>query len=381
VQSNRAAVRTTHLQFSLLFFSSQTIIEKWRLVQESSRPFRRIVEARHQLGKQFGLRASILFWKLSHIPGIETGKPQFMEVSMYVVIGASGHTGSEVASALLAQGKKVRVLGRNAGHLTPLVAKGAEPFAGNVTDGASMVKALAGAQAAYLMIPPDVAVADVMAYQKHIAEVFGDALEKNEVKHAVTLSSIGADKPAKTGPIQGLHYLEERLNRIAGLNVLHLRAAYFMENTLGQAEAIKQMGYAAGPLRPELKFPCIASRDIGAAAGEALLRLDFAGKQVRELHGQRDISYAEITSIIGKAIGKPDLNYVTLTGEQFRTALVTKLGMSENAGALMTEMTESMNSGYIRALEARSPRSTTPTSYETFVSEEFLPRYKNKAAA
>ncbi len=300
---------------------------------------------------------------------------------MYVIIGATGNTGNAAANKLLEQGKKVRAVGRNAAHLAPLVAKGAEAFVGDVTDKEAMHKAFEGAQAAYVMLPPDVSASDFLAYQKQVTEVFAQALEKNGVKHAVILSSIGADKTEKTGPIVGLHHLEQRMNRISGLNVLHLRAAYFMENTLGQAEAIKQMGFAAGPLRPELTFPSIAARDIGGFAGDALLRLDFTGKRVQELLGQRDISYREITAIIGKAIGKPDLKYATLTGEQFRGALIKHMGMTESGAKLMVEMAESMDSGYIHPFESRSPRNTTPTSYETFVAEEFLPRYQGKSAA
>ena len=61
---------------------------------------------------------------------------------MYVVLGASGHTGHSVAQNLLAQQKKVRVVGRNATHLQPLAAQGAEPFIGDVTDAATVTKAL-----------------------------------------------------------------------------------------------------------------------------------------------------------------------------------------------------------------------------------------------
>nr|AUN36758.1 hypothetical protein [uncultured bacterium] len=178
----------------------------------------------------------------------------------------------------------------------------------------------------------------------------------------------------------GLRQLEERLNRISGLNVLHLRAGYFMENTLGQADAIAQMGFAVGPLRADLKLPMIAAQDIGEYAGEALSRLDFAGHQVQELHGQRDLSYAEMTAILGKAIGKPDLKYSQITSEQFRATLV-RLGMSENVAGLLVELAEGLDSSHIRALEPRSARNTTPTSYEKFVSESFLPVYRGKQTA
>jgi uncharacterized protein YbjT (DUF2867 family) len=298
---------------------------------------------------------------------------------MYVIIGATGNTGSVIANQLLAQGKKVRVVGRNPEHLARF--KKAEAFVGDVTDADTVARAFAGAKAVYLMFPPKMTAPDFIAYQKQLTDGFAAAIEKNGVKYAVTLSSVGADKPGKSGPIVGLHHLEERLNRIPGLNVMHLRAAYFMENTLGQADAIKQMGFAAGPLRPELTFPSIAARDIGAFAGNALSRLDFAGQQVQELHGQRDLSYGEITSIIGKAIGKPDLNYVTLSYDQFRDALKKHMGMSDSAANLMEEMAESMDNGYLHPLETRSARNTTPTSYETFVAEALLPKYRATRAA
>lgn len=299
---------------------------------------------------------------------------------MYVIIGATGHTGSAAANILLDQGKKVRVVGRNAEHLAPLAAKGAEPFVGSVTDKNAMTKAFAGAEAVYLMLPPDPAIQDYFAYVNQCSEAFASAIEKNSVKHAVSLSSIGADKPGKTGPILGLHHLEERLNRISGLNVLHVRAAYFMENTLGQADAIAQMGCTAGPLDPGLKFALIAAHDIGEFAGNVLARLNFSGQQIHELHGHRDLSYGEITAIIGEALGKPDLEYSKLTADQFRGALV-QIGMSNNMADLLVEMTESMNSGYINGLEPRSAENTTPTSYEAFVAKNFLPGNQKRRPA
>jgi uncharacterized protein YbjT (DUF2867 family) len=299
---------------------------------------------------------------------------------MYVIIGATGHTGYATANKLLSNGKNVRVVGRNLDHLKPLAAKGAEPFVANVTDKDSVAKAFAGAQAVYVMFPPNEKAQDYLAQTEQMTQAYAFAIEKNGVKHVVALSSIGADKTEKTGPIVGLHRLEERLNRISGLNTMYLRAAYFMENTLDQANAIKQMGSVAGPLRPELKFPCIAARDIGDFAGDVLSRLDFAGHHVQELHGQRDISYAEITSVIGEAIAKPNLKYVQLAPEQFRDVLV-RIGMSENIAGALAEMSDAMNAGHVKALESRSPRNTTPTSYEKFVVDTFLPVYQSTRKA
>ena len=299
---------------------------------------------------------------------------------MYVVTGATGHTGNVVAKALLARGEKVRVVGRNADRLKALVAEGAEPFAADLTDVAGVTRAFVGAKAVYVMMPPDLASPDYRAFQNRVTDAITAVVRSTGVTHAVTLSSIGADKPDKTGPVVGVHCLEQQLNGIDGLNVLHLRAGYFMENTLAQIGIIRATGMAAGPLRPDLKLPMIATQDIGETAANALLSLDFRQKETRELLGQRDITMTEVAQIIGRAVGKPDLRYVQAPDEQVRAAMI-QLGMSPNMADLILEMSAALNSGYMRALEPRSPQNTTPTSYETFVTEEFVPLYEGKAAA
>jgi uncharacterized protein YbjT (DUF2867 family) len=303
-----------------------------------------------------------------------------MEVVMYVVTGATGHTGDVVATTLLKKGETVRVIGRSAERLKKLAAEGAEPFAADLTDVSSITKAFAGAKGVYVMMPPNLASPDFRAFQNRVAEAIAAGIKASGVTHAVTLSSIGADKSEKTGPVIGLHYLEQQLNRIDGLNVLHLRAGYFMENTLAQIGIIQKMGITVGPLRADLKLPMIATRDIGEAAANALLTLNFNQKQTCELLGQRDISMSEVAQIIGKAIGKADLRYVQAPDEQVRPALI-QIGMSPNMADLILEMSAALNSGHMRALEPRSAQNTTPTAYETLVTEEFIPLYEGKSAA
>jgi uncharacterized protein YbjT (DUF2867 family) len=299
---------------------------------------------------------------------------------MYVVLGASGNTGHVVATTLLNSGKKVRVVGRNAAHLQPLAAQGAETFVADITDAGTLAKAFQQADSAYVMIPPNPTSSDPLGFSDRVSDAIASALQNAGTRNVVALSSVGADKPSGTGPVVGLHNFEQKLNQIQGTNVLYLRAAYFMENTLPQANAIRQMGSAAGPLRADLKLPMIATGDIGAAAADALLQPLARGKQTRELLGQRDLTYTEVATIIGKAIGKPDLKYVQVPDDQFRGVLV-QMGMSEQFARQLLEMTAAMNSGYMRALEPRTPQNTTPTSYETFVAESFVPAYRQQAAA
>ena len=298
---------------------------------------------------------------------------------MYVITGATGNTGSIVAETLLANGGKVRVVGRDAKRLERFTQKGADAFVADVTDAGAMAKAFSGAKAAYVMVPPSISSPDVRAYQERVNDALLSAIEKTGVKRVVVLSSVGADKPEKTGPVVGLHNLEEKLKGVAGLNALYLRAGYFMENILPQVGVIQVLGSVAGPLRSDLPLPMIATRDIGTVAAEALLKLDFEGKRLRELHGARDVTYEEVAKIVGAAIGKPTLAYKQLPAEQLKPAL-TKMGMSYNMADLLLEMTDALNSGHMKALEPRSPMNTTPTTLETFVAEIFVPAYRGKAA-
>jgi uncharacterized protein YbjT (DUF2867 family) len=301
------------------------------------------------------------------------------EEIMYAILGATGHTGGAVAEKLLAKGQKVRVIGRDAKRLDPFAKKGAEAMAAEATDAASLTKAFSGVQAVYALVPPNVGAPDVLAYSEKVSDALASTIEKSGVTHAVILSSYGAEKPDKTGPVVGLHRLEQKLNAIARLNAVYIRAGYFMENILPQADIIRNMGSMAGPVRADLPLPMIATRDIGAFAAERLLKLDFEGKTRRELQGPRDVSYNDAAKIIGAAIGKPSLAYQQAPAAALKPFLL-QMGMSANFVDLLLEMCNALNSGYMKALEPRSPANTTPTTIETFVAEVFVPAYRGKAA-
>ena len=298
---------------------------------------------------------------------------------MYAITGATGNTGSVIATRLLARGKKVRVIGRDARRLGDFARKGAEAVVADVTDAAALTNAFSGAQAVYAMIPPNIGAPDISAYQERVSDAMVAAITKAGVGHVALLSSVGADKPEKTGPVVGLHNFEQKLSSITGLNALYVRAGYFMQNTLAQIGVIQNFGLLGGPLRADLAVAMIAARDIGDWSAEELLRLNFSGKQARELLGQRDLTYKEVASVIGQAIGRPTLGYSQFPPALVKPALL-QAGMSTNVADLILEMSEALNSGYMAPLEPRSAQNTTPTSFETFVAEEFVPRFKEKAA-
>jgi uncharacterized protein YbjT (DUF2867 family) len=298
---------------------------------------------------------------------------------MYVITGATGNTGSAVAEKLLASGAKVRVIGRDAQRLERFSRKGADAVVADMTDAAALEKAFTGTRAAYAVMPPNVSAPDVRAYQEQVTDALAAAIRKNGLAYAVALSSTGADKSYGTGPVMGVHSLEKKLEAIAGLNVLSLRCGYFMENLLPQIGLIQSLGFMAGPIRPDVPLPMIATSDIGATAAESLAKLDFKGMQTRELLGARHVTYIEAAKIIGAAVGKPDLSYRQLPATVLKPAMM-QMGMSANMVDLLLEMSDALNTGHMKSQEPRSARNTTATTLETFVAEVFAPAYRGKAA-
>src|ERR1700751_5670396 len=294
--------------------------------------------------------------------------------AMYVILGASGNTESIIADSLLSKGKKVRVVGRDAGRLQRFARQGAEAFTGDVSDAAALTKAFSGARAAYLLLPPITSREE----QERESDAIAKAAKESGLRYAVHLSSYGAHVPEGTGPVTGLHSSEQKLNAIGGLHVLHLRAAYFMENNLAAISMIQGMGIFGHALLPDLKLPMIATRDVGDYAAQRLLDLDFSGKQTRELLGERDVTMTEATAVIARGIGKPDLRYEQFSYDQLQQVL-TQAGFSSKKAAVYIEMFQAINAGLLAAQEPRSPQNSTATSFEKFVQDVFGPAFHGKA--
>ena len=196
----------------------------------------------------------------------------------------------------------------------------------------------------------------------------------------VCLSSLGADKTDKTGPVTGLHSFEQKMASIKGLNAIFLRAGFFMENHLMQIPAIRKMGAMGGHIKADLQLPQIAAQDIGAHVARLLEEHSFTGITTPELQGQRDVSMAEAAKILGAAIGKPSLGYAQLPAMLLEMAL-KQLGLSPSHVKALVEMQEAINSGWMKALLPRSVETTTSTSIEEFAQDKFEPTWKKPSAA
>ncbi len=284
---------------------------------------------------------------------------------MYTIMGATGNIGSKLANILLDKGEKVKVAGRSAERLKPFVDHGAEAAVGDISDVGFLTKVFKGADAIFALIPPVYTANDFRGYYNGIGVNIVKSIQGSGVKHVLFLSSHGAHLSEKTGPIKGLYDVEQKLNNLDDVNILHLRPTYFMENLLANIGMIKNMGINAGGIKGDLKFAMIATKDIAPVAAEHLLKRDFSGKTVHELLGERDISMDEVTKVFGEKIGKPDLEYVQFSAEDEKKGLM-EFGLSDDASDQMVELSQAINDGIIAVNLPRTSKNTTGTSIEDF---------------
>lgn len=253
----------------------------------------------------------------------------------YVIAGVSGNTGSVTAKALLDAGAKVRVVVRDAKKGEAWAARGADVAVADLGDATALAAALRGAKGAYLLVPPNMAAPDFRAYQKATGEALVAAVKQSGVPHVVLLSSVGAQHPSGTGPIAGLHPIEQALRAQSTTAVSVLRAGYFMENLLGSFGLLDQ-GLLPSFLPADLPLPLIASKDIGAVAAELLTHPPASGTRVIELGGPAR-STAEVAQVLSGLLGRTVTVHVAPVEVMADT--LAGYGMPRQFAELYAEMT------------------------------------------
>lgn len=264
----------------------------------------------------------------------------------YVITGGAGHISKPLTEALLAAGHQVTVIGRSAANLRELVGKGAKAAIGSVDDVAFLTDTFAGADAVYLMSPPNYAATNVKQAIEQVGKNYVAALSASPVKYVVNLSSIGAHLEGGTGPITGLHRTEKNLNTLSDINILHLRPSYFYYNLFANLGLIKQAGIAGGNFSvPAQQFPIVDTSDIAAVAAEELLQLKFKGHGVRYIASD-EVGTDAIAAALGKAVGKPETPWVKFPDDQAKAGMM-QAGLSEDLADNYIEMGHAIDSGIL----------------------------------
>ncbi len=274
---------------------------------------------------------------------------------MFVITGATGNTGSVAAETLLAAGKSVRVVVRSAAKAKALAERGAEVVEADLNDEAAMTAAFRGADGVFLLSPPDVTLDGFLAKRKQLLETLARAAKAAQVKHAVFLSSVGAQHADGTGIIRSAHAGEQAL-RASGLPVTFVRAAYFVENWGSVLHPARQDGVLPSFVPANQTIAMVASRDIGTTVANALLD-GPRGTRVIELSGPKDLSPKDIAAALSEILGRP----VNVAEAPLAAVVPTLMsfGFSADVAELFRGMMEGIANGKVAFEGKEAVRGTT----------------------
>lgn len=287
----------------------------------------------------------------------------------FAVVGATGRIGSKITRALLGAGHQVRALSRGGPALDALVELGAEPFIGSFDTGeGELLDFFRDVDAAFLMVKTD--WSNIHGHYSEVALRFFDALRAAPIKFAVSLTAMGSEVRGSTGHFQPFYQLDQILNRLTDIDLVHLQAGWFMENLVAWTDVVAQHGRIAWSLDPDVETPWVAIDDLADFAAKQLLSPTNQHRVVHELGA--DYSMTKITAIMSQETGHPiDYRFIDRNRSEIQSGFLQRFGSLER-WLDDTQTVDALNDGRVRFQDGRS---LLPTTMEQFIRTSFKPQY------
>ena len=291
------------------------------------------------------------------------------------VTGSLGNISRIFIEKLVSSGHEVKVVTSNAERAKEIEQLKAMSFVGSVEDYDFVKNAFAGSEAVYLMIPPNFKTKDLKLYIKTVGEQYANALKKTGVKYAVNLSSIGSHLENGLGPTSSNFYVEQKLNELQDVNVLHLRPGMFLTNFYGAIPMIKHQNMLGNNFSGSVNLPLTHPKDIAEVAFKALNNLSFSGKQIQYIVSDEKNGF-EIAETLSNAVEKSDVNWIEFSDEQLLGALVQSGFSEQMANVYMVEIGVALRDGsFMEDYDKNKSLSVGGTTLQDF-SKEFAMAYQ-----
>ena len=242
---------------------------------------------------------------------------------MILLTGATGKTGGETAKALAQKGVKARALVRDEAKAAGLKAAGFELAVGDITDAASVQRALKGVDQLLILLPNS-------QRQLELEKQLVDLAKQAGVRHLVKMSSMEAVADAKA-PIPQVHWASEQYIRAAGLAWTMVKPNFFMQNFLGSAKSIKENKSFSLPMG-DGKTAMADARDIGAVTAEVLAGKGHEGKSY-EITGPELLSFHQVAERFSEVLGTK-ITYVPADPDAYLAILKRVLPNEWHANAV-----------------------------------------------
>jgi uncharacterized protein YbjT (DUF2867 family) len=260
------------------------------------------------------------------------------------ITGSLGNISKPLAKILINNGHDVTIISSDPKKINNIEALGARAAIGSVSDLAFLTSAFKGADAIYTMVPPNWTVPNYRQYIRETGNNLREAIKASGVKRVVNLSSIGAHLSEGTGPIAGMHDVEQMLNTLDDVAVKHLRAGFFFINFFFDIGTIRHMGVMGNNFGSNATLVLVHPNDIAIAAAKEL-QGSFEGKSYRYVVSE-EREVADIVKVLGASINKPELPWVQFSNEEAYAGM-TSAGMSAAIASTYVEMGTAIKSGIL----------------------------------
>jgi uncharacterized protein YbjT (DUF2867 family) len=288
---------------------------------------------------------------------------------MIVTTTPTGQIGSRLAAILAEREEPLRVIARDPARLAPLVQERAEVIAGSHADAAVLDAALAGADAYFLIVPPDSTSDSVEGHYLEYGRQARAAVERHGVGHVVLISTMGdGDEPA--GHLSAARATESVVAR-SGAAVRAIAPPFFMENLLGQVDALRA-GVLALPSDADRILPVVATGDLAARAADLLADRSWGGVERVPISSPDSLTPVGIAGTIAKALGQ-EVAFKQITAQAYGEML-RGFGLSDAWADGLVEMSVAQNAGFYDP-EMDAARGAAPTTLASWCSEVLRPAF------
>ena len=296
-----------------------------------------------------------------------------------IITGSLGHISKPLTETLVQKGHAIVVISSKSEKEKDIQALGATAAIGTMEDVDFLAATFTGADVVYCMVPPVNFFSsdyDTMVSYPKIGNSYAQAIQQSNVKRVVHLSSTGAHLDKGTGIILGHHLVDNILEELPpDVAITHIRPVAIYYNLLGFLGAIKNTGNIGANYGAEDKIAWVSPIDIAAAIVEEIVKL-FEGRKVRYVASD-EVTCNEAASILGEAIGKPDLKWFIISNKQMQTILEAT-GMTPHSAAGLVEMNASMHSGVFFEDYNRNRPTIMGKVKMTDFAKEFAVAYNSK---
>lgn len=287
---------------------------------------------------------------------------------MIVVTTPTGQIGRQLVRQLLDQDQKVRVIIRDAARLDDAVRERIELVEGSHDDPAVLDKALPGAEGLFWLVPPNPRAPSAGEHYLSFARAGAAAIARHDVGHVVGVSSAGHGWPHPAGVLSAAFAMDTELAR-SGAAYRALSMPFYMENILGQLDAIRSHGAFYLTCAGDLPLASIATRDIASTAAGLLTGRSWTGQENLPVFGPDRLTPDGMAEVISQELGLPVV-YRRMSLDDFASLLRSR-GLGDQMVQDMTEMSAAQDHGIYDADWAKA--TLTPTDFRTWCREVLKP--------